>query len=88
MTQDRKDQRSRTLKTGRILLESGGVIDCVIRDISEEGARIRIGATTPLPKRFRLQVVADGSITAAELKWQRGAEAGVGFVGTPAPPTT
>lgn len=82
MTQDRKGQRSRTLKTGRILLEGGGVIDCQIRDVSETGVRIRIATATPLPQRFRLQFVADGRTAPAELKWQRGAEAGLELLGS------
>jgi hypothetical protein len=81
----RKGSRSRTLKTGRILLPGGGVMDCAIRDISETGARIRIGAATPLPKRFQLHCVTDATVADAELRWQRGTEAGLAFLDKPRP---
>lgn len=77
MPSDRKSQRSRTLKTGKILLDGGGVIDCQIRDVSDAGVRLRIATATPLPGRFRLQFVADGRVVTVDLKWQRGMEAGV-----------
>jgi hypothetical protein len=87
MPQERKDQRSRTLKTGKILLEGGGVIDCVIRDLSESGARIRIATPTPLPQRFQLQTGAGGMIVSAELRWQRGVDAGLRFPTRPKSPS-
>jgi hypothetical protein len=81
----RRGSRSRTLKSGRILLPGGGVLDCSIRDISDTGARVRIAATTPLPKRFQLHCVTDATVADAELRWQRGAEAGVAFLDAPRP---
>ena len=76
----RQHDRGRTLKSGKIITMGGGVIDCVIRDRSETGARIRIGATSPLPKTFELQFTSDGAKRRAELRWQHGIDAGVVFI--------
>jgi hypothetical protein len=79
----RKGTRSRSLKAGKILLTGGGVIDCTLRDISPSGARLRIATPSPLPQRFDLLVPSSRTVTRAELRWQRGREAGVAFLGAP-----
>jgi hypothetical protein len=81
----RRDRRSRTLKSGRILLDGGGVIDCVIRDTSQQGARIRIGTAAPLPQAFQLFLPASRMVVRAKLRWQRGLDAGVTFLEAPKP---
>ena len=86
----RKHRRNRTLKEGQIVYNSGSsLIDCIIRDRSESGAKLRLPAETVLPKSFELLSVADGLLYPAEIKWRRGDEVGVMFVGapTPAPPS-
>lgn len=57
-------------------------IDCVIEDISESGARVRIAGEQKLPPTFVLMVpvVAEHhEEKPVELKWQVGAAAGVRF---------
>ena len=53
----RKSSRRRMLRRGSIVFKSGhAVIDCVLMDMSDEGARLR--ATTPfsVPQVFELRV--------------------------------
>ncbi len=74
-------RRLRTLKQGKIVLSDWTVMDCLIRDISIEGARIALGGLTELPGQFRLLVVSSNQLIPAELEWQRGLLAGIRLTG-------
>jgi hypothetical protein len=75
--------RSRTLKAGRLLFANGAEVDCAILDAAPTGARIRVDAAMALPRIFELVIVGDGAGVRVELRWRRGAEAGVVFMETP-----
>ena len=77
--ESRDQHRQRTLKKGRVLISETTTIDCVIRDISDKGARLQFAALTVLPKRFRLLNVTDNIIRPAKLVWQRSELVGVSF---------
>jgi hypothetical protein len=85
----RQDRRHRVLRKGKIVFNSGSsLIDCVIRDQSLSGAKLRVPAPTELPKTFELLCVAEETLYPAETMWRLGDELGVAFVGEPrrAPP--
>jgi hypothetical protein len=90
MSEKRRQRRGRVLKEGRIVLNdsSTALIDCIIRDRSESGAKLRVPAPTALPKTFGLLCVTEGLVYPAEVMWRRGDDLGVAFVGDPsrAPP--
>jgi hypothetical protein len=69
------------LKEGKVLLSDWTAIDCTIRDLTPEGARIVIGGATTLPAEFRLVTVATATMVPVKLLWQRGLSAGVAFTG-------
>ncbi len=53
MDDKRKIPRRRVLKEGKIVYADGlRVLDCTIRDISEQGARLLIANTVGLPDTF------------------------------------
>ncbi len=81
MDHDRSSHRRRTLKTGKVVLSDSTVLDCLIRDMSESGARLEFGGPVELPREFRLFVAAANCVFPAELAWQRGLAAGVRFSG-------
>ena len=83
----RREHRKRTLKQGRVVLSNSSAIDCKLRDISENGARVVFAGAVSLPDEFRLYNVSDKLIVPVRLKWQRGLEAGVEFVGPSEPHT-
>jgi hypothetical protein len=56
-------------------------MDCLVRDMSPEGARLVFGAPVTLPKTFSLLLVASEKLVPAELHWQRGLSAGIVFTG-------
>jgi len=84
MEERRKSSRRRTLKRGKVILTKWTVMDCVIRNLSERGARLEFGGPVDLPKAFQLQLIDTGATVPAELLWQRGLTAGVSFPKTPA----
>ena len=73
--------RHRTLKEAKVVLSDWTAIDCVLRDLSDTGARIEFGGSTDLPKEFRLLVVSTKTLFPAVCVWQRGLSAGLRFTG-------
>jgi hypothetical protein len=78
----RGGHRRRALKQARVILSDWTVIDCLVRDVSDAGARLEFGGPTELPKEFKVLVVASGRTMEAELGWRRGLSAGVHFTGS------
>ena len=69
--------RRRMLKQGRVILSDSTTISCIIRDMSETGARIVFGGPVHLPEVFRLALVNADDVYAVDLIWHRGFAAGV-----------
>lgn len=85
IAESRKNRRPRVLKDGKIVLPGGWITyGCVIRDLTGQGARLRLAsAALQLPAEFALIVIADCLSYPATLRWRRGAEIGVEFSGAP-----
>jgi hypothetical protein len=81
MEEHRRSHRRRTLKEGKVVLSDRIVIDCLIRDISEAGARLEFGAPMELPANFRLLISSLNLLVPVALAWQHGLSAGVRFTG-------
>lgn len=77
--------RQRTLKAAKVILTDWTTVDCTIRDISPDGARLVFGDAFSLPQEFRLLNVSNNTIRPARLLWQRGLMAGVAFAGPEEP---
>jgi hypothetical protein len=76
----RLDHRSRTLLSGKLIFGNVTISpDCVIRDLSDGGARVRVSAAIPLPASLSLMVVRDGLLFGATIVWRRGDELGLKF---------
>ena len=75
----RKYPRTRTLKTGRVILSDTTSLSCLIRDVSPAGARLVFGGPAVLPMLFRLLFVDTDTMRVATLVWQKGLAAGVSF---------
>ena len=80
-TEDRRStRRSRTLLEGRIAFNSRlPALDCVVRDLSETGARIYCSDIPVLPPEFELEIPKKGLRVQARVVWSRGANHGVEF---------
>jgi hypothetical protein len=84
--EDRIGRRAATregvLRSGKIVIGSS-VVDCIVLDVSEKGARVRLGAMMILPETVML-CLRGGVAFNAVTRWARGQEAGLEFVGAPA----
>jgi diguanylate cyclase (GGDEF)-like protein len=76
----RCERRQRVLKRGRIITHGvQTVIDCMIRDISQNGARLRLNEYYAPPDKFTLMFVDSGDKRSVDVRWRIGADVGVRF---------
>ena len=76
----RRARRQRTLMACRIVYgDALIVVEGVIRDLSESGAKVRLGSLSPLPQRVKLLAVKEGRLYDAKIVWRRGEEIGLHF---------
>jgi len=78
MSEKRAKQRQRVLKSAKIRLNRGGIIDCTIRDISEGGARLRVASPLGIPEFVEL-VFGDETARPCRVVWRKEAQIGVEF---------
>ena len=86
ITEKRREVRKRTFLKGRILFNKGAAsMDCLVRDLSEGGARLELSATSTLPDVFDLYIPQREETLRAGLRWRRENAVGVFFVDREAP---
>lgn len=72
--------RRRMFKGGRVIFNNRNcVINCVVRDLSQSGAKLTFPSPQSLPARFQLEINDLGSYD-CELVRSKGVEYGVRFV--------
>ena len=80
----RDARRARVLKQGKILLPNGlTLIDCIVRDISETGAKLLCPDPGAIPNDFKLVFTADRTMRGVEVVWRRPGMVGVKFTSGP-----
>jgi hypothetical protein len=80
MDERRRSQRQRSLLRGRVYFNNGRCsMDCLIRDISYEGARIVFSDPVILPDAVRLANPKKNRMIDASVRWRRGLTIGVVF---------
>ena len=78
--QRRTAPRLRSLIAARIAYNNGqSTFDCLIRDLSESGAKLAISALAALPDTFDLIIPRDNRTHRARAMWRRANELGVRF---------
>src|SRR5215213_2861372 len=83
-SESRRNQRQRTLKDGKIIFnENRSVINCIVRDVSPTGAKLKLAATTELPTEFKLLLVSENLIAPVACVWRKGDLVGVHFLAEP-----
>lgn len=70
--------RQRVLKSASIEF-NGGVIDCVIRNISETGAALEVASPLGIPETFNLVLSGDQPRRRCQVAWRRDKRIGVAF---------
>lgn len=82
-TERRGAQRRRQIKAAQIVYRNGhSVLDCEVQNLSETGARLRLGTLVEVPESFSLHF-QDGRRRMAEIAWRRGDLLGIRFIDTP-----
>ena len=81
--QERRAQRRRPVhKNGQIITaRSSSTVMCIIRDISEAGARLRMASTASIPETFLLLIKDENVVVPVERVWSNAQEIGVKFTG-------
>jgi|SRR4051812_33194400 len=76
---NRRDKpRLRSFMAATVLYNNGqSTLDCVIRNFSEDGAKLALPAEVALPDRFDLAVPQRNKTYRATMAWRRGGEVGV-----------
>lgn len=80
MAERRKSTRSRVLKSAKLVVDRSSIIDCVVRNLTNKGARIQIANKVDLPKDFEMTFDGGYSIRQCRLVWRTVTETGVEFV--------
>jgi hypothetical protein len=88
MVERRKFHRSRTLLGARIAFGRNFMtMDCVIRDMTSAGARLRLPSTVGVPAAFQLLIDRDRCRHSCKVIWRSETEIGVAFEANEAEPT-
>lgn len=80
MHERRNSARSRILKGAKIILRTTSVIDCVVRNVTNTGARVQLPNTVDLPANLGLTFDGGRSIRPCRVIWRSVTETGVQFV--------
>jgi len=76
----RNEQRHRTLKPALIVFNEGrSTIECMIRNLSEGGAQLKVESLIGIPDEFLLKL-KEGAPARARVAWKRGTTIGIRFV--------
>jgi PilZ domain len=80
MGERRTSARQRSFLRGRILLNNRQVVlDCLVRDLSEHGARLIFPETPTIPDVVELDIPQKERMLRAHVQWRQGEEVGVTF---------
>lgn len=76
--------RRRMLKSGKIAYSDRHVtIECLVRDMSATGARLRVEGSVTAPDTFELLIPLDGLEANCQVVWRAGTDLGVKFLAAP-----
>lgn len=85
----RSNRRGRVLKTGRIWIDGDLTpFQCTVRDVSSEGARVKLRETETLPEQFEFEImhvhdnrIAEHVRRRVQVIWRSDRELGLRYVG-------
>ncbi len=77
----RRGTRQKSLLRGLAYLgNSPSAIDCVVRDVSETGARLKFASALTVPNTLELYIPVKGQKLHAEVQWREPDEVGIVFI--------
>ena len=76
MNERRKSRRNRTLRSAKICFNGlNSDVDCTVRDLSDDGARLTLTSTIGVPDGFQLDLL--GSKRPCRVAWRSAVQLGV-----------
>ncbi len=79
MVERRRFPRTKVFKYAKLFLAGHPVIDCIVRDLSNHGACLRLTSTAGLPKEFDLSFDTGHTYRKCHIAWQTRTDVGVFF---------
>jgi len=80
MAERRLSTRQKSFLQGRIYFNNRrSTVDCLVRDYSETGARLKFSETAAVPEAIELYIPNKEEIHRARVEWRSGDEMGVSF---------
>jgi hypothetical protein len=79
MIEKRVTPRHRVLKHGTLAFDGGGSVDCMVRNVSSNGARLDIASPIGLPDDFTLVIEVDHFKRHCHTIWGHDGRLGVAF---------
>jgi hypothetical protein len=80
MSERRRARRLKSFLRGFVYFDKRrGVMSCLVRDLSDEGARIIFSETVTIPDVVNLHMPQKDITLRARVTWRRGDEIGLGF---------
>jgi hypothetical protein len=76
----RKIIRGRVLKNARFVVGASSTLDCVVRNLSNVGARVQIQDTTSLPERVDMTFDGGRTLRPCRIVWRTLNATGVQFL--------
>ena len=77
----RRTFRHRTLKSAKIIFnDRRSTIDCLVRNQTDEGVRLKIASVVGLPDQFELSVMG-AAPRACRVIWHSAQEWGIAYIG-------
>jgi len=86
MGERRASRRQKSFLRGVVNFDKRrGGMACLIRDLSDDGARIILSRTVTIPDVIELHIPQRGRTVPARVQWRRADEIGLAFTETPPP---
>ena len=80
MGERRQAGRRKSFLRGLVYFDNKhGALSCLVRDLSDEGARIIFSENVSVPETFDLHILQKNQTLRARVTWRRGDEIGLGF---------
>jgi len=82
MSERRASKRQKSFLRGVVYFDNGrGSMDCLVRDFSDDGARIILSESVIVPDAVKLHIPQRAQTRDARIQWRRGDEIGIAFAG-------
>jgi len=82
MSERREYPRLRVLKGAKFVLGTSSLLDCVVRDLTNSGARVEIASSVDLPEVVAITFDGGRTCRPCRLAWRRLNATGVQFLET------